>query len=106
MSDADDVSSDWGAAEAAARRLEREEQLDDWSAQASPDAVELCRELYQKRGVESATPTADSVEIVLAPRLEGVPRWIARPIYRAGLTIADVSPVAGRSQLLVEVAEL
>jgi len=106
MSDADDGSSDWGAAEAAARRLEREEQLDDWSAQASPDAVELCRELYQKRGVESATPTADSVEIVLAPRLEGVPRWIARPIYRAGLTIADVSPVAGRSQLLVEVAEL
>lgn len=105
MSDVDG-SSDWGAAEAAARRLEREEQLEDWSAQASPDAVELCRELYQKRGVESATPTADAVEIVLAPRLEAVPRWIARPIYRAGLSIVDVSPIAGRSQLLIEVGEL
>lgn len=100
MSDA----PDWGAARAAADRIDAGES---WEPHATPTPVELARELYQKRGVESATPDHGSdggrVEIVLSERIDTVPRWIARPIYRRGLAVADVSPIAGHSRLQVTV---
>lgn len=99
MSDAD-PSGGWEAAAAAERRLNPEET---WAPQSPPTPVELARELYQKRGVESATPQDDTIEIVLASRFETVPSFIARPIYRRGLAIADVSPVAGRQHLQLTV---
>jgi len=99
-----DSSAPWGAAQAAADRLDAGES---WKPQTPPEPAELARELEQKRGVGSATPQYDCdtprVEIVLAPRFDTVPRWVARPVYRVGLAIEDVTPIANGSYLQVTV---
>jgi hypothetical protein len=64
-----------------------------------PRPGELARELQQKAAVRAAHADLDcrgpAVEIVLAERFDAVPARVARPIYRRGLGITDVSTIAG-----------
>jgi hypothetical protein len=105
--DADSDPDTWAAGEAAADRLASVDVTGSWASQTPPAPGELARELEMKRGVVDATAGTDAVsgyvELTLAERHRTVPAHIARPIYRRGLAIADVTPIAGHAHRQVEV---
>lgn len=102
-----DQPDSWAAGEAAADRLESVNVTGSWASQCPPSPAELARELEQKRGVLDATAATDAVggyvELTLDEGYSTVPTHVARPIYRAGLAIADVTAVAGHTHRQVEV---
>jgi DNA-binding PadR family transcriptional regulator len=80
--------------------------VDTWETQVDePAPLEAVRELEQKPGVRAADSRSDCrgryVEVTLAERVDALPARVARPLYRRGFAVADVSPVAGRSHLRV-----
>lgn len=84
-------------------------EASDWSPIVDePKHEELARELEQ-RPIVLAADAEDSaggrsfraVEIVLVERVNVVPPYVARAIYKRGMAVYDVTRVAGRDNLLI-----
>jgi hypothetical protein len=75
----------------------------DWTPVTEQrDLGEAVRAVEQHPDVsESYVARSRTVEITLSERVDTVPVGVARIIYRRGLDISDVSPVAGHTRLQI-----